>query len=176
MAKVKETENVTGLETVENRKEAEYDLVQALLMAGEYATADESITEVAIKRGGKFLFAVNIHPIGDQDLRLARKKSTPMKKNKHGRNLPDQSGEIDNVMFKSWVIYLATTEEDQVKIWGNRTVMQRFQCAMPVECIDALLTAGEKAKLFNEILVISGLDDDDDEEEMDMETFQSSAD
>lgn len=169
-------ENITGLENAQNRKEAEYDLTKALLEASEYATADENITEVNIKRNGKFLFSVNIHPIGDQDIRFARKKATPTKKNKHGRNLPNEAGETDNVLFKSWVIYVATTEEDQQKIWGNSAVMSKFGLMQPVESVDILLNAGEKARLFNEVLEISGLNDDEDEEDMDMETFQSGTD
>ena len=170
-------ESITGLDKAQNRKEAEYDLTKALLEAAEYATADENITEFVIKRNDKLLFAVNIHPIGDQDIKFARKKATPTKKNKHGRNLPNESGETDNVLFKSWVIYVATTEEDQQKIWGNSAVMSKFGLMQPVDSIDTLLNAGEKARLFNEVLEISGLNDDDEgEEEMDKEKFRSSAD
>lgn len=156
---------VTGLEQAENRKEAEYDLVTSLLEAANYKTAENSITEVEIKRNGKFLFYVHIHPIGDQDTKFARKKSTIYMPNPQGKKLPPIEKERDSSRFGSWMIYLATTEEDQQKIWGNPSIMQKFSLAQPVESIDVLLTVGEKSKLLDVIMEISGLNDDDDDEE-----------
>lgn len=162
-----EKKNVTGLDTATNRQETEYDLVTALLEAAEYKTDAESITEVEIKRAGKFLFSVHIHPISDPDTRFARKKATTYTKDPRGKHLPLLEKEFNNPKFKSWVIYLATTEEDQKKIWGNSQVMQRHGLAEPWESIDVLLTSGEKAKLLEEVTKISGLNDDDDDDDYD---------
>ena len=63
MANPETEKSITGLDQATNRKEAEYDLVKSLLEAAEFKTADENITEVEIKRGGKFYFAVRVHPI-----------------------------------------------------------------------------------------------------------------
>ena len=71
------------------------------------------------------------------------------------------------------VVYLATTEEDQEKIWGNASVLKKFELQERWESVGTLLTAGEKTKLFNLVLKISGLDD---EEYGDEETFQQGAD
>ena len=167
-----EKKSVTGLDQAENRKEAEYDLVKSLLEASEFRTAEGSITEVEIKRAGKYLFSVHIHPIGDTDSRFARKKATTYMPNPNGKKLPPIEKDFDNTKFSSWTIYLATTDEDQQKIWGNPAIMKKYNLAQPYESVDVLLTLGEKRALVDAISEISGLDDDEDEEAIDEETFQ----
>lgn len=157
-----EKKDVTGLDTAVNRKEAEYDLVQALLESAEYKTSEDEITDVDIKRKGKYLFTVHIHPISEPDARMARKKSTTYIPNPNGKKLPPIEKELDTAKFNAWLIYLATTEEDQQKVWGNPAIMQKYGLAMPVDSIDVLLTLGEKRKLADLVTDISGLDDDED--------------
>ena len=162
MANEMEKTGVTGLDTASDRKDAEYDLVKSLLEAADYKTADDAITEVEIKRNRKYLFSVHIHPISDDDARLARKKATIYMPNPNNKKLPPIEKELNTAKFTSWIIYLATTEEDQQKIWGNPTIMQKFGLAQPVESIDALLTFGEKQKVGDLVMEISGIDDDED--------------
>lgn len=174
MATKKETEekkDVTGLDTATDRKEAEYDLVKALLESAEYKTSEEEVTEVDIKRSGKYLFTVHMHPISEPDVRNARKKSTTYMPNPNGKRLPPIEKDFDTAKFNAWMIYLATTEEDQQKIWGNPTIMQKFGLAQPVESIDVLLTLGEKRKLADLVSDISGMNDEDEDETMDEEEF-----
>lgn len=170
----KETEkkSITGLDQASNRKEAEYDLVTSLLSAADYKTDDDNITEAEIVRKGKYLFSVHIHPIGDEDTRFARKRATVMMPNPDNKKLPPIEKEFNNAKFKSWLIYLATTEEDQKKIWGNSEVMRKFDLKEPWESIGVLLTGGEKNRLFNLVTKVSGFDD---EEYGDEETFQQGA-
>ena len=167
-----EKKNITGLDTAENRKEAEYDLVSSLLEAANFQTGDNNITEVDIKRAGKFLFTVHIHPISDTDARTARKKATKMMPNPNNKKLPPIEKEFNNSVFGSWLIYLATTEEDQAKIWGNAQVMAAKGLSLPVDSVNVLLTLGEKRKLLDLVTKISGMDDDEDEEVMSEEEFQ----
>lgn len=170
MAKEIERENVTGLELAENRKEAEFDLVTNLLEAAQFKSSDDNITEVEIRRSGKYMFTVHLHPISDPDARFARKKATIYMPNPNGKKLPPIEKEFDSAKFSSWMIYLSTTEEDQQKIWGNPAIMQKYGLALPVESIDVLLTLGEKRKLLDQVTSISGMDDDD-EEIMDEEEY-----
>lgn len=165
-----EKRDITGLEYASDRKDAEYDLVKSLLEAADFKTAEESITRVDIKRSGKFMFAVELHPISEPDARLARKKATVYMPNPNGKKLPPIEKDFDTSKFNSWLIYLATTEGDQQKIWGNPTIMQKFGLAQPYESIDVLLTLGEKRKLADLVTEISGLDDDE-EENVDEEEF-----
>lgn len=168
-----EKKDITGLDQASNRKDAEYDLVTSLLSAAEFRTSEENIVEAEIVRKGKYLFSVNVHPIGDEDTRFARKKATVMMPNPENKKMPPIEKEFNNAKFKSWVIYLATTEEDQNKIWNNSEVMTKFGLKEPWESIGVLLTGGEKNRLFNLVTKISGFDD---EEFGDEETFQQSAD
>lgn len=171
MANENEKKSVTGLDQATNRKEAEFDLVTALLSAAEYRNSEDNITEAEIKRNGNVLFSVHIHPIGETETRTARKKSTSMMPNPENKKLPPIEREFNNAKFKSWVIYLATVEEDQQKVWGNSQLMKKYSLAEPWESIDTLLTVGEKNKLFDLVTKISGLDDDDDEAYTDEETY-----
>lgn len=161
MATENEKMDVTGLDQAENRKEAEFDLVSALLKAAEYK--DDNITTVNLKWNGEPLFPVNIRPISEPDARMARKKATTYMKNPNGKNLPPIEKDFNTSLFNSWIIYLGTTEEDQVKVWGNPAVMQKYGLMQPVESIDILLPLGLKNKLSDKVLDISGMKDDDDE-------------
>lgn len=164
MATEIEKKVTTGLEQATNRKEAEYDLVTALLEATEYETDDDNITEAEIKRNGKFLFSVRLHPISEPTVRQARKAATKYMKNPQGKNLPPIEKEFDSSKFNSQMIYLATVPEDQKTIWGNKAVMEKYDLMEPWETVDKLLTVGEKRRLADLVTSISGLDDDDDEE------------
>ena len=166
-----EKKNVTGLDNAANRKEAEYDLVSSLLAAANFQTDDDQITEVEIKRAGKFMFAFHIHPISDTDARFARKKATKMMPNPNNKKLPPIEKEFDNSIFGSWLIYLATTEEDKAKIWGNPQVMAAKGLMEAWESVNVLLTMGEKKRVLDLVTKISGMDDDDDEEVVSEEEF-----
>ncbi len=163
-------ENVTGLEQANNPIEAEKDLLQTLFEAASFAA--EEVYELEITRKGKVMFTLHVHPISDSDAALARKKATIQKDHPQGRKYGKIDVGFDNSKFKSWLIYLATTEEDQQKIWGNKAFMRQFGLMEPWESIDKILTLGDKSKLLDKVTEISGLDDDD-EEAMDDVTFQS---
>lgn len=167
--KTPEKENVTGLDQATNRKEAEFDLVKNLLEAASYKTNDNAVSDVDIKRNGKVLFTVQIHPISDADTRFARKKAAIMMDNPQGKKFPKIEKDFDTSEFKSWLIYLASTEKTQQEIWGNSAIMKQYNLMQPIESIDLLLTMGEKSRLMDIITEISGLEDE--EEEMDVETF-----
>lgn len=163
MAANNEERDITGLDQATDRKEAEYDLVKALLEASEFKTDEDAVQEVEIKRGGNYLFTVHLHPINEPDATMARKKSTVYMPNPNGKKLPPIEKERNTAKFNSWLIYLATTEEDQEKIWGNRAIMEKFNLAQPYESIDCLLTLGEKQKLVELVMDLSGLSDDEEE-------------
>lgn len=175
MANIEEKKNVTGLDLADDRKEAEYDLVKSLLEASSFKTAEESITEVTIARNGKFLFMVRVHPLSDSDVKFAQKKAGIYKTNPNNKKLGQVKVDTDAGVLGSWLIYLATVEADQDKIWGNSAIMQKFSLAQPWQSIDCLLMTGEKSKLVDTILEISGMNDDE-EEQMDEEEFQSASD
>ena len=89
--------------------------------------------------------------------------------NPENKKLPPVEKDFNNPKFKSWVIYLATVEADQEKIWGNPQIMRKYGLMEPQDSIDILLTVGEKNRLFELVTKISGIDDDD--EYTDEETY-----
>lgn len=174
MATEKKNENVTGLDQASNRREAERSLLESLFAAADFKTDADSIQEIRVERNGVYFFTLHLHPVSDADITFANKKATQYKDHPQGKKYGKIEVGYDKSTFKSWVIYLATTEEDQQKIWGNREFMARFGLQQPWQSIDMMLTVGDKSKLMDIITEISGLDDDEeDTEEMDAETFQS---
>ncbi len=162
------TENAAealDLDIATDRAGAEYDLVKSLLEAADYRDSAESITPVDIHRSGKFLFTVRIHPLGDDEVKQARKKATKYCKNPKGAKYPPIEKDFDSSLFNSWLIYLATVPEDQEKIWGNPEVKSKRGLLQDVETVDVLLTSGEKAALSEKISEISGFNEDFDPEE-----------
>lgn len=141
----------TGIPT--NVSDQEHDLLAGLLSAAEYK---EELTPVKIQRGGKHMFTFRVHAISESDMAIARKKATTFMKNPGGANLPQIEKETDPSLYRSWKIFLATTEEDKQNIWGNKELKKAKNILNSVETIDLLLTAGEKDAVCDLIEEISG--------------------
>lgn len=164
----KEENMVTGLETAtkaREKKEKEYDLVSALLSAANYRNDEDLITTVEIRRNGKFLFEVNLHPIGDEEAKRIRKRATTYMQNPVNKKLPPVEKDFDSGLFNALIIYEATTAEDKKKIWGNKEVMEKYNLVQPHESIDVLLTVGEKNRLSDKVIEISGWNEDVEKDE-----------
>ncbi len=153
------------LDIATDRASAEYDLVKSLMEAADYRNSADSITPVDIYRSGKFLFTVHFHPLGDDEVRQANKKATKYGKNPKGAKYPQIEKDFNISLLHSWLIYLATTPEDQEKIWSNPTIKSNLGLLQNVETVDALLMSGEKAALVEKISEISGFNEDFDPEE-----------
>lgn len=162
---LEENKDVLGLSTASNPKDAEYNLVESLLRAADFKSSEENIVACDIKRNGQFLFAVHVHPIGDSETRQARKKATVYTKNPQGPKYPPIEKEFKTDVFHSWIIYLATTPEDQEKIWGNQQIKSKFGLMENAESVDTLMAFGEKTRLVEKIYEISGMDDDSDDDD-----------
>lgn len=157
-----------GLTTATDPKSAEYDLVKSLLAAADFRNTEDAVTEFEIKRNGKFFYSVHFKPVSEEELRIARKKATSYMKNPQGAKYPPIEKDFNSSLFNSWLIYLATTDEDREKIWGNASVKSKFGLMENVETIDKLLLFGEKAAVVEKIIEISGLDT---EEQFDVENY-----
>lgn len=102
------------------QREEEFDLVKGLLEAAEYRTSEDCISEEEIRRGGKLLIRVHIHPISDNDFKTARKKATTFMPNPMNKKLPQIEKSFDTALYNSWIIYLATTPDDQRTFGATR--------------------------------------------------------
>ncbi|MCI8285440.1 MAG: hypothetical protein HFE90_09310 [Firmicutes bacterium] len=182
MSNEKEIKDITGLTTAPDeeiktkgisKKEREIDLTAALLEAAEFKTSEDLIVDAEIKRNEKPLFSVRVHPISEKDIKNARKQATSFTANPNGRKLPPIEKEFDSAKFNSLIIYLATVEEDQHKIWNNAALKEKYGLIQPWESVDALLMFGEKQWLLDTVLDISGMGEDygSDEEEKTPEDY-----
>ena len=146
---------VTGIPA--NVEEQEYDLLTGLLEAAGYKA---TVTAVDVKRNGKHMFTFHIHPISEKDTADARRKATSYMPNPGGKNLPPIEKDADISLYRSWKIFLATTDEDKQLIWGNKELKAKLNIVQSVETVDALLTAGEKDAICDLIDEISGFGSD----------------
>ena len=168
--KNEEKKDLTGLENTtvtegSGRKDAEYNLTEALLKAADFK--NDGITEIEVTRGDQYLFSFHVRPLSEEEMRIARKKNVKLHTNPNGKKLPKIEGNLDTTRFHSTIIYMATTEEDRQKIWNNQAVMQAHDVLDPIDTIDVVFMAGEKINIVNKIMEISGMDDDDDDTEVD---------
>lgn len=157
-----EKKDYTGLSQVPagERRYVEEDLLSSLLAAASFKDSEEAVTEAEIRRGGRLYFTVRLHPLSDEEIKTARKKSTTYGKNPLGSKYPLIEKERDQRKFNSWLIYLATTAEDRKKIWGSPALLKELDLVEPVDAVDALLLAGEKDKLVDLVTQISGYGED----------------
>lgn len=162
MAKELEKESITGIDTASDRKAAEYDLLEALLEASEYKNDIDNIATVTITKGEKVLFTVRLHPLSEPDVRKARKAATSYVKNKKNNRFVKEE-EFNTSTFNSWLIYLATVDEDRERVWDNKGFMKQHGLMQGWESIDKLIPFGKKRQMAELVLEISGMNDEDDE-------------
>ena len=160
---VEEEIMVTGLEgatTPKEKTEKEYDLLEALLKAADFRNDEDMITTAEIRRNDVLLFEVDIHPIGDEEARMLRRKATTYMPNPVNPKLPRVEKNFDQGKFNSMIIYEATTDKHKKAIWGRKEIMEKYDLVEPWQSVDILLTVGEKNNLSDEVLRISGWEDD----------------
>ena len=162
MSATEEKKSVTGLDQAPNRKAAEYDIVATLLEAAKYKEDKENFTEIEMYREGNYLFTIHIRPLSDKQVRFARKKATIYAANPNGKKLPPIEKDFDETAFRNWMIYLATSEEDQQRVWGNPAVVKALGVKYPCETIEEILTYKEKQWLFSKVKDLNDLDEDTD--------------
>lgn len=145
------TVETTGIP--ENLEEQEYDLLESLLMAAEDSYA---LTPVRIERNGVYRFTVHVHAVSEKDKETAHRAATKYMPNPAGKHLPPIEKGTDKALFRSWLIYLATSDEDKKKIWGQKAVMDKYNLMQAAETVDILLKSGEKDSLMDLIAELSG--------------------
>lgn len=148
----------SGLPGQDVLEATEYDLVKGLLEAANYKEDKSLQKKIDIKRNGKILFSFTVRPLSEEDVRMARKKSTVYMPNPADSKLPAVEKEVNYFALRSWNIYLATLDEDREKIWNNPAIKEKFNVLQGVDTIDLLLTGGEKALVTDIIDNISGYD------------------
>lgn len=150
-----DTAEITKEELIADAREHETSLLDGLLTAAGFKTAEDCIKKVVISRGGKDLFSFHIHPLSEEDYNACRKKFTKYVKSKvqGGIRVPE---EVHAVNYRAALIYAATIPEDQENVWDNKALWKKLDLATGYEAVNALLMAGEKEAVLSLIDQISG--------------------
>ncbi|MDO5397193.1 MAG: hypothetical protein Q4G33_04615 [bacterium] len=148
----------TGLEGSADKVSDEYDLVKALIHAGHYRDDEDYHTVVNIKRRNKHLFSFTVRLLGDDEIFEARLAATKFIPNPAGKEYPNIRGDVNDARYTSALVYMATLEEDQRKIWDNEAVKNEFGIIDPIDMVDQLLLPYEKKA----VLRVIGQNDDNE--------------
>lgn len=144
---------------------SEEDLINGLLEAADFETAEETMQPVEIRRNGKLLFQFRVHPLSEKELMKLRRQATPRITNPAGRGLPKIDGDMNVSEFRSRKIYAATVEEDRLKTWDNPKVKAALKAKGKDiienwEIIEYVFMGGEKFRVSELIDDISGYNEE----------------
>ena len=107
----------------------------------------------------KFVFRVR--PVSEEESIKCHDHATKFAPRKRGQ--PKREIETNTSLFRSWLIYTATVDEDRKKLWDNKKAQEALNVLQGVEMIDAVLLSGEKDRIIDVINEISGYGDDMEE-------------
>lgn len=170
-------EEMTEDEKRENIRENEDSLLDRLLAAADYAK-NETMT-LTIRRPDlsapdnpyesdkvKMItfFKFDVHALSEDELTQIRKKYTKYTKNRRTGG-PKMVEEVDMVKFRSSVIYNATVEADQERIWNDKRLWdglrkQGHHIVNALDVIEAVLLPGEKDKIIDALDKLGGYDEE----------------
>jgi hypothetical protein len=139
----------------------EGDILAGLLELGKTKDETENYRKIQIKRNGVLKIEFRIRPITEDEVQACSRRATKYAPTKPGQ--PKKPIETNNALFRSYVIYTATINEDRAKVWENKRAQDALGILQGVDMIDAVLLAGEKSRILDQIDEISGFDDDMDE-------------
>lgn len=142
--------------------EEEFDIMEGFLKAAEMV--ESATKKIEIKRNGKLLLRFRVRAVTGPDMRRAQKAATSYIPNPKMKKLKVES-DRDPVIYESYLIYLATVEEDKKKYWDNQKLKEKFDVMQGYELIDKVLLPGEKDAVLDQINILSGYNIDDGEEE-----------
>lgn len=162
--KVQEAQELLNVDEL-TTKEEEFDLIEGFLKAVE--NVEQTIKTIRIERDGKLFFAFHIHPISAEDMRTAQKVATSYIPDPRSKKLPKIEKDRDRVAYESYLIYLATTDEDKAKLWDNADLKKKFNVLENYRLIDKALLPGEKDSIIDVINSISGYDGNSIDGELD---------
>lgn len=163
MTKNSMPEEFDGTETMtqEDILMKEDEILRALIDAGTEKDDESVYRRIEIRRNGALKFAFRIRPVSEEESLHCYEYATKYAPRKRGQ--PKRAIETDMAKFRSRLIYTATVDEDRTKTWDNRRAQEALNVLTGTDLIDAVLLAGEKDRVIDEINDISGYGDDMEE-------------
>ena len=136
-------------------------MLRGLIEAGKEKDDESTYRKIQIKRAGVLKFMFRIRPVSEEESIKCHDHATKFAPRKRGQ--PKREIETNQSLFRSWLIYTATVDEDRAKLWDNKQAQQAFNVLQGVDVIDCVLLSGEKDRIIDRINEISGYDDEADE-------------
>ena len=155
---------VAGVEAPATQEEILMDenaMLRGLIEAGKEKDDESTYRKIQIKRGGVLKFVFRIRPVSEEESIKCHDHATKFAPRKRGQ--PKREIETNQSLFRSWLIYTATVDEDRKMLWDNRKAQEALDVLSGVDMIDAVLLSGEKDRIIDVINEISGYDDDMEE-------------
>ena len=135
-------------------RQYEDDIIGGLIAAASYKEDETEIVPVEIVRNNAVVLKFSIHPLSEDDYLQARREHTVYKRNKQlGTKVADH---VDTARYRAQLIFNATIEADQDKIWKNAKAWNKLAVVSAVDLIEVVLKGGEKDAIIDKIDEISG--------------------
>ena len=136
-------------------------MLRGLIEAGKEKDDESTYRKIQIKRAGVLKFMFRIRPVSEEESIKCHDHASKFGPRKRGQ--PQRDIETNQSLFRSWLIYTATVDEDRKKLWDNKKAQEALNVLQGVEMIDAVLLSGEKDRIIDVINEISGYGDDMEE-------------
>jgi hypothetical protein len=140
---------------------SEGDILAGLLDLGKTKNVTESYRKIQIRRGGVLKLEFRIRPITEDEIQICSRQATKYAPTKPGQ--PKKAIDSNNALYRSYLIYTATVDEDRTKVWDNRKAQEALGVSLGVHMIDKILMAGEKGRVLDMIDEISGYNEEGNE-------------
>ena len=139
---------------------SEKDILAGLLELGNAKDEKSNYRKIQIKRNGVVKLEFHVRPITEDENQICLKRATKFAPTKPGK--AKIATESDGALYRSYLIYTATVNEDRAKIWDNQQAQNALGILQGVDMIDRVLFVGEKNRVLDVIDEISGFADEEE--------------
>ncbi|MDR2044142.1 MAG: hypothetical protein LBQ15_07205 [Clostridium sp.] len=140
----------------------ESELLAGLLELGKSKDDAANYKKIQIKRDGVLKLEFRVRPISEDENQKCWRQATSYAHRKP--NQPKVAIDTDLAMYRAYIVYTATIDEDRAKLWDNRKAQEALGVLHGVDMIDRVLLAGEKNRVYDLIDEISGGGEEETEE------------
>jgi hypothetical protein len=111
----------------------------------------------------EMVLVFHVQSLREAEYTKIRERNTSYERNQRlgGMRVPRN---LDAVRFRSELIYEATVEKDRAEFWDNRELCDIYGVMDGIDCVEAVLLAGEKDKVVTVIETLSGFTTEYDSE------------
>ena len=143
-------------------KEYEGDIMSAILGMASFKHDESEYRRIKIVRNGTVMLRFLVRPLSDEDFTKCRRQNTKTSRGRYGL----EREKLNTGRYHSQVIYEATVPDEKlggVKVWdyNHGILWEKLNVTNGIDAIDAVLKAGEKDMVIEQIEAISGFRSDE---------------